>query len=146
MSVRSRTRAARLQDRTANPIDGPHLATNGIDKPASAFSGCSHDDRGPVAVDNPDASPIEAMLAAGVKDKPDIHADWPPRTIIRFSPGLALSRFGKPGPPDDTISRFRTPRRRFLVEHYRVDTNTQSYEIWKRWPHRKHRRLSNMRN
>src|SRR5438876_4759676 len=55
------------------------LATNGIDKPVlSVFRmlGMMTGDR--VAVDNPDAVPLDAIVAGGVKnkpdDKPDIHA------------------------------------------------------------------------
>src|SRR3989449_6291782 len=51
------------------------LATNGIAKPelnVFRMLGMMTGER--VAVDNPSAAPLEAMLQGGVKDKPDVHA------------------------------------------------------------------------
>src|SRR5262249_32983594 len=51
------------------------LATNGVDKPVlnvHRMLGMMTGDR--LAVENPSAAPLDAMVASGVKDQPDIHA------------------------------------------------------------------------
>src|SRR5439155_14312599 len=51
------------------------LATNGIDKPVlSVFRMLGMMTGNRLTVDNPSAAPLAAMLAGGVKDKPDVHA------------------------------------------------------------------------
>ena len=111
------------------------LATNGIDKPVlSVFRmlGMMKGDR--LAVVNPGAATLDAMLAGGVKDRPDIHAmaseDAGTVTVL-------VSNYhdsGKPGPEapiDLTVSGL--PAGQFLVQHYRVDNQfSNSYEHWKK--------------
>lgn len=111
------------------------LATNGIDKPVlSVFRmlGMMTGER--VAVDNPDALPLDGMVAAGAKDKPDIHAM---ASRDAHSVAVLVSNYhdsGKPGPAaqiDLTVSGL--PAGRFVVEHYRVDNeHSNSYEVWKK--------------
>ena len=51
------------------------LATNGIDKPVlNVFRMLGMMTGNRAAVENPAATSLESMLAAGVKDKPDVHA------------------------------------------------------------------------
>lgn len=111
------------------------LATNGIDKPVlNVFRmlGMMTGDR--VTVDNPAAAPLESMLAAGVKEKPDVHAM---AAIDAHSATILVSDYhdsSKPGPPvqiDLSISHL--PPGRILVEHFRVDDDhSNSYEAWKK--------------
>jgi xylan 1,4-beta-xylosidase len=87
-----------------------------------------------VAVRNPAAAPLDAMLSAGVKDKPDVHAM---ASADSHSVAVLVSNYhdsGKPGPPapiDLNISGL--PGGRLLLQHYRVDNSySNSYELWKR--------------
>jgi xylan 1,4-beta-xylosidase len=110
------------------------LATNGIDKPVlSVFRmlGMMTGDR--VAVDNPAEAKLEAMLASGVKDKPDIHAMASRAERSAFVLASNYHDSAKPGPAalvDLTISGL--PNGRLLLEHYRVDNEySNAYELWK---------------
>ena len=118
------------------------LATNGIDKPVlNVFRmlGMMTGDR--VAVENGAASALDAMLAGGVKDKPDTHAM---ASANARSVAVLVSNYhdsGKPGPAaavELTIAGL--PPGRVLLEHYRVDNeHSNSYEAWKKlgspaWP------------
>jgi xylan 1,4-beta-xylosidase len=111
------------------------LATNGIDKPVlSVFRmlGMMTGDR--VAVDNPDAVPLDAMVASGVKDKPDIHAM---ASRDAHSVAILVSNYhdsGKPGPAAEiSLAISGLPAGRFLLEHYRVDGEySNSHETWKK--------------
>jgi xylan 1,4-beta-xylosidase len=110
------------------------LATNGIDKPVlNVFRmlGTMTGDR--AAVDNPAAASLDSMLAAGVKNTPDIHAL---ASMDAHSAAVLVSNYhdsAKPGaaaPIDLTISGL--PRGRILLQHYRVDDrHSNSYEYWK---------------
>ena len=111
------------------------LATNGIDKPVlNVFRmlGMMTGDR--LAVVNPGAATLDAMLAGGVKDRPDIHAM---ASADAGTVAVLVSNYhdsGKPGPAaaiDLTVSGL--PAGQFLVQHYRVDDQfSNSYEHWKK--------------
>jgi len=110
------------------------LATNGIDKPVlNVFRmlGMMTGDR--AAVDNPAAASLDSMLAAGVKNRPDVHAM---ASMDAHSAAVLVSNYhdsAKPGaaaPIDLTIGGL--PRGRILLQHYRVDDqHSNSYEFWK---------------
>src|SRR5207248_2085277 len=111
------------------------LATNGIDKPVlNVFRmlGMMTGDR--LTVHNPDAAALDSMLAAGVKDKPDIHAMA--SADSRFLSVLVSNYHdsGKAGPDASvrlTISGLPVGAR--LVEHFRVDqSHSNSFEAWKK--------------
>jgi xylan 1,4-beta-xylosidase len=109
------------------------LATNGIDKPVlNVFRmlGMMTGDR--AAVENPAAASLESMLAAGVKNTPDVHSM---ASIDAHSAAVLVSNYhdsAKPGaaaPIDLTISGL--PRGRILLQHYRVDDqHSNSYAFW----------------
>jgi xylan 1,4-beta-xylosidase len=111
------------------------LATNGIDKPVLnifRMLGMMTGDR--LISTNPDAATLDSMLAAGVKDRPDIHAM---ASADADSLSVLVSNYhdsGKPGPEASvrlTISGLgpRTHR----LEHFRVDqSHSNSFEAWKR--------------
>jgi xylan 1,4-beta-xylosidase len=111
------------------------LATNGIDKPVLSVHrmlGMMTGDR--VAVDNPAEASLDSMLAAGVKEKPDVHST---AAIDAHSASVLVSNYhdsakaGPPSPIDLTISGL--PRGRILLQHYRVDgEHSNSYELWKK--------------
>ena len=111
------------------------LATNGIDKPVlNVFRmlGMMTGDR--LAVDDPAAATLAAMLAGGVKDAPDIHAM---ASRNDRSVAVMVSNYhdsGKTAPPSEvrlTISGL--PAGRLLLEHFRVDEqHSNAYEVWKR--------------
>jgi xylan 1,4-beta-xylosidase len=111
------------------------LATNGIDKPVLSVHrmlGMMTGNR--VAVDKPAEASLDSMLAAGVKEKPDVHSM---AAIDAHSASVLVSNYhdsAKPGPPspvDLTISGL--PRGRILMQHYRVDgEHSNSYEVWKK--------------
>jgi xylan 1,4-beta-xylosidase len=111
------------------------LATNGVDKPVlSVFRmlGMMGGDR--LTVDNPAAAPLDAMLATGVKEKPDIAVTA--SADARFV-SVLISNYhdsGKPGPAAPiqlTISGLTGSR--VLLEHYRVDLeHSNSFEAWKK--------------
>jgi xylan 1,4-beta-xylosidase len=110
------------------------LATNGIDKPVlNVFRmlGMMTGDR--AAVENPAAASLDSMLAAGVKNTPDVHAM---ASIDAHSAAVLVSNYhdsarpGAPAPIDLTIAGL--PRGRILLQHYRVDDrHSNSYEYWK---------------
>jgi xylan 1,4-beta-xylosidase len=111
------------------------LATNGLDKPVlNVFRmlGMMTGDR--LAVDNPAASPLDSMVATGVKEQPDIAAT---ASADARHVSVLISNYhdsGKPGPDapiELTIAGLSGAR--FLVEHYRVDLeHSNSYEAWKK--------------
>ena len=111
------------------------LATNGVDKPVlNVFRmlGLMTGER--AAVSDPAAAPLDAMLASGVKDRPDVNAV---ASIDAHSGVVLVSNYhdsSMPGPAaqiDLTIAGL--PRGRLLVEHFRVDDqHGNSYEAWKR--------------
>ena len=111
------------------------LATNGIDKPVlNVFRmlGMMTGER--VAVTDPAAAPLDAILASGVKDRPDVNAM---AAIDEHSAAVLISNYhdnSRPGPAaqiDLTVAGL--PRGRLLVEHFRVDDlHSNSYEAWKR--------------
>ena len=111
------------------------LATNGVDKPVlNVFRmlGMMTGDRASVV--NPGASTLDAMLAGGVKDKPDVHAM---ASIDAHSAAVLISNYqdnSKAGPaaPID-LAVTGLPRGRMLIQHFRVDDeHSNSYEAWKR--------------
>ncbi|MCX6631146.1 MAG: beta-xylosidase, partial [Candidatus Solibacter sp.] len=111
------------------------LATNGVDKPVlSVFRmlGMMTGER--VAAVSSGAASLESLLAAGAKDKPDVHAM---ASVDAHSAAVLVSNYhdsAKPGPAapiDLAISGL--PRGRMLVQHFRVDDRySNSYEAWKR--------------
>jgi xylan 1,4-beta-xylosidase len=110
------------------------LATNGVGKPVLnvlRMLGMMTGDR--VAVENPGASALEAMVAGGVKDAPDIHAF---ASRDAHSAAVMVSNYhdsGKPGPDAPvTLTLAGLPAGRLLLHHYRVDlTHGNSFEVWK---------------
>jgi xylan 1,4-beta-xylosidase len=111
------------------------LATNGVDKPVlNVFRmlGMMTGDR--VAVTNAAALPLDAILAAGAKDKPDVHAM---ASIDKNSAAVLIANYhdnskaGPAAPIDLAISGL--PRGRMLVQHFRVDDDhSNAYEAWKK--------------
>ncbi len=110
------------------------LATNGIDKPVlDVFRMLGMMTGARVAVENPSAASLDDMLAAGVKQKPDVHAM---ASAGAHSAAILISNYhdsAKPGPAahiDLAISGL--PQGRALLDHYRVDDRySNSYELWK---------------
>jgi xylan 1,4-beta-xylosidase len=111
------------------------LATNGVGKPVLSVHrmlGMLTGDR--LAVDDPAAANLDAMVAGGVKDKPDIH------TIASrdaHSVAVMVSNYhdsGKPGPPADVALEIAgLPAGRLHLEHFRVDHEySNSYEAWRK--------------
>jgi xylan 1,4-beta-xylosidase len=110
------------------------LATNGVDKPVlNVFRmlGLMTGDR--VSVADPAALSLDAIVASGVKEKPDVHAM---ASVDAHSAAVLLSNYqdsSKPGPAaaiDLAISGL--PRGRMLLQHFRVDDrHSNSYEAWK---------------
>lgn len=111
------------------------LATNGIDKPVLnvlRMLGMMTGQR--AAVRNSAATPLDVMVATGVKESPDIHAM---ASIDAHSAAVLVSNYhdsGKPGPAasvDLAISGL--PTGRLQLHHYRVDNqHSNSYEAWKK--------------
>ena len=111
------------------------LATNGIDKPVlNVFRmlGMMTGDR--VAVTNPAAATLDAMLAGGVKSKADVHAmaSRDGRSVAVLVSNYHDSE--KPGPAAAVkLSITGLPRGRIQVQHYRVDDEkSNAFEAWKR--------------
>ena len=111
------------------------LATNGVDKPVlNVFRmlGMMTGDR--VAVTNPAAAPLDSMMSAGVKDKPDVHAM---ASVDAHRAAVLIANYhdnSKPGPaaPID-LAIAGLPRGRMLVQHFRVDDqHSNAYEAWKK--------------
>jgi xylan 1,4-beta-xylosidase len=110
------------------------LATNGIDKPVlDTFRMLGMMTGRRAAVDDAAALPLESMVAAGVKQKPDVNAF---AAVDEHSANVLISNYHdseKPGPPapvDLTISGL--PEGRILVQHFRIDDDhSNSYEAWK---------------
>lgn len=111
------------------------LATNGIDKPVlNVFRMLGMMTGNRVAVESPAAASLDAMLASGIKDKPDVHAmaaaDGHSATIL-VSNYHDSSKTGPPSPIELTITNL--PPGRVLVEHFRVDDDhSNAYEAWKK--------------
>jgi xylan 1,4-beta-xylosidase len=111
------------------------LATNGVDKPVlNVFRmlGMMTGDR--LAVSSPSAAPLEAMVASGVKDQPDIHAL---ASADSRSVAVMVSNYhdsGKPAPAAAIDLRLSgLPAGKILLQHYRVDQEySNSYEAWKK--------------
>ena len=87
-----------------------------------------------LAVDNPAALPLDAMVASGVKDQPDIHAM---ASRDSHSVAVLVSHYhdsGKPGPPASiALALAGLPPGRLQVQHFRVDQEcSNSYELWKK--------------
>lgn len=111
------------------------LATNGVDKPVlSVFRmlGMMTGER--VSAVSSGAASLDSLLAAGAKDKPDVHAM---ASVDAHSAAVLVSNYhdsGKAGPAapiDLAISGL--PRGRMLVQHFRVDDRySNSYEAWKK--------------
>jgi xylan 1,4-beta-xylosidase len=87
-----------------------------------------------LAVDNPDAAALEAMLSGGVKGRPDIHAiaSADDRSITVLVSNYHDS--GKAGPEAAVrLTIAGVPAGRHLLEHFRVDQqHSNSYEAWKK--------------
>jgi xylan 1,4-beta-xylosidase len=111
------------------------LATNGIDKPVlNVFRMLGMMTGNRASIDNPGAASLDSMLAAGVKEKPDVHVM---ASIDAHSACVLVSNYhdsAKPGAPasiDLTISGL--PQGRILSQHFRVDDeHSNSYEVWKK--------------
>ena len=111
------------------------LATNGIDKPVlSVFRMLGMMTGNRVAVESAGAASLDRMLAAGVKEKSDVHAM---ASVDAHSASVLISNYhdsDRPGQPslvDLTISGL--PPARMLVQHFRVDDDhSNSYETWKK--------------
>ncbi len=111
------------------------LATNGVDKPVlNVFRMLGMMNGLRARVDNPDAIPLDDIVAHGVKQKPDIHAM---ASIDAHFAAVLVSNYhdsAKPGPAapiDLTIAGL--PHGRMLMHHYRVDDeHSNSYEVWKK--------------
>jgi len=111
------------------------LATNGVDKPVlNIFRMLGMMTGNRVPVGNPAAMPLDAMLASGVKAKPDVNAM---ASIDTHSAAVLISNYhdsAKPGPAapiDLTVSGL--PRGRMQIQHFRVDDqHSNSYEAWRR--------------
>jgi xylan 1,4-beta-xylosidase len=111
------------------------LATNGLDKPVlSVFRMLGMMTGNRLAVDNPDAAALEAMLSGGVKGRPDIHAiaSADDRSITVLVSNYHDS--GKAGPEAAVrLTIAGVPAGRHLLEHFRVDQqHSNSYEAWKK--------------
>jgi xylan 1,4-beta-xylosidase len=111
------------------------LATNGLDKPVlSVFRMLGMMTGNRLAVDNPDAAALEAMLSGGVKGRPDIHAI---ASADDRSISVLVSNYhdsGKAGPEAAVrLTIAGVPAGRHLLEHFRVDQqHSNSYEAWKK--------------
>jgi len=111
------------------------LATNGIDKPVlNVFRmlGMMTGDR--AMVENKSALPLPALLAAGAKDQPDIHAM---ASVNPHTAAVLVSNYhdsGKTGPEAMVrLSISGLPAGRLQLHHYRVDLqHSNSYEVWKK--------------
>lgn len=111
------------------------LATNGVDKPVlNVFRmlGLMTGDR--VAVTNPAAQPLAAMLTSGVKDKRDVSAM---ASVDAHSAAVLITHYhdnSRPGPAAPIgLTIAGLPAGRLMVEHFRVDDrHSNSYEAWKR--------------
>lgn len=111
------------------------LATNGIDKPVlNVFRMLGMMTGQRVAVADPAAQPIEAMLAGGVKGKPDVHAFASRDTnavTVMVSNYHDSEKPGPAAPIDLTITGL--PAGRIQMQHYRVDGEySNAFEAWKK--------------
>ncbi|WP_321471880.1 beta-xylosidase [uncultured Paludibaculum sp.] len=111
------------------------LATNGIDKPVlNVFRMLGMMTGQRVAVSNPAAESLEAMLAGGVKGNADVHAFASRGTN---SVTVMVSNYHdseKPGPPAQVDVRIAgLPGGRIQMQHYRVDGEfSNAFEAWKK--------------
>jgi xylan 1,4-beta-xylosidase len=111
------------------------LATNGIDKPVlNVFRMLGMMTGQRVAVTSDREAPLDRMLAAGVKQAPDVHAM---ASRDAHSAAVLISNYhdsASPGPAAPvalTISGL--PSGRVWIEHFRVDDeHSNSYEAWKK--------------
>jgi xylan 1,4-beta-xylosidase len=111
------------------------LATNGVNKPVLGvfrMLGMMTGDR--LAVENPGAVGLDAMVASGVKERPDIHAM---ASTDAGSIAVLVSNYhdsSNPGPAASIkLSIRNVPAGRWLLRHYRVDNDfSNSYEVWKK--------------
>ena len=111
------------------------LATNGVDKPVLnvlRMLGLMTGDR--LKVENPAAVGLDAMVASGVKEQPDIHAM---ASADAGSIAVLVSNYhdsSNPGPAASINLTIRNvPAGRWLLQHYRVDDDfSNAYEVWKK--------------
>ena len=111
------------------------LATNGIDMPVlNVFRmfGMMSGER--VAVESPAAAALDTMLAAGVKEKPDVHAMASIDAHRRPCWFRIITIRQKPDRRSRSISRSPGSRTAaYWCEHFRVDDeHSNSYEVWKK--------------
>jgi xylan 1,4-beta-xylosidase len=110
------------------------LATNGIDKPVlnvHRMLGMMTGNR--VAVESAAAAGLDAMVKAGVKGEPDIHAM---ASRDAHSAAVLVSNYHDSGKPavaaPISVTIVGLPAGRVLLHHYRVDgEHSNSYEVWK---------------
>jgi xylan 1,4-beta-xylosidase len=111
------------------------LATNGIDKPVlNVFRMLGMMTGNRVKVESPSEAALDAMLASGVKTKPDVHAM---AAIDAHSATILVSNYhdsSKPGPSAQIeLNIGNLPQGRILVEHFRVDDeHSNAFEVWKK--------------
>jgi xylan 1,4-beta-xylosidase len=111
------------------------LATNGIDKPVlNVFRMLGMMNGQRLTVDNPAGASLEAMLAHGVKDQPDIATM---ASADSHSVSVLISNYHDSGKtaPDAPIrlSVSGLQAGPHLLQHYRVDLeHSNSYEAWKK--------------
>jgi xylan 1,4-beta-xylosidase len=111
------------------------LATNGVDKPVLnvlRMLGMMTGDR--LEVQNPGAVSLDAILAGGVKQQPDIHAM---ASEDRESIAVLVSNYHDSSNPGTTaeisLTILNAPPGRWLLQHYRVDDDfSNAYEVWKK--------------
>jgi xylan 1,4-beta-xylosidase len=111
------------------------LATNGIDKPVlNVFRMLGMMSGQRLTVDNPAGAGLDAMLARGVKDQPDLAtmASADPHSV-----SVLISNYHDSGKtaPDAPIrlSVSGLQEGPHLLQHYRVDLeHSNSYETWKK--------------
>jgi xylan 1,4-beta-xylosidase len=112
------------------------LATNGVDKPVLNFfrmAGLMSGER--VAATSTGQIPLDAILASGVKDAPDIDALATKAT--REAAVMVWNYHDDEAPADAAdvnviIAGIPPGTKKVLLEHYRIDdTHSNSYTVWK---------------
>ena len=110
------------------------LATNGIDKPVlNVFRMLGMMTGRRVAAESSHETALDAMVASGVKQSPDVHAmasadDHSAAVMVSNYHDSALA--GPAAAVDLAIEGL--PRGRMLLQHYRVDErHSNAYEVWK---------------
>jgi len=111
------------------------LATNGVDKPVlNVFRmfGLMSGDR--VSATSTGAVPLEALLAAGVRDSPDVDAF---ATKSSREAAVMLWNYhdaetpAEPAPVTVTIAGIPAGIHRVLMQHYRIDaSHSNAYNVW----------------